>query len=263
MSKGKKRSAVLLALFIITILLMTSQHGRKSFPLLEVFSYPFYFLNKITSSLTSSFKDTWNSAEENKTLKKEVTQLLYERQQYAEIILENRRLKELLSLKEHERRYVTSAKIVSRGYDRFLNTIIIDKGTASGIEKGMAVITTKGLVGKVYSAKGDFSDILLLRDTNFSVAVRLQNSRREGVVSGTGNERCTLKYIPPEENVEKGELVFTSGIDGIFPAGLPVGVVHSVKKEGVEFFQQIEVLPFQSDSKLDEIVILRKETSGN
>ena len=59
--------------------------------------------------------------------------------------------------------------------------------------------------------------------------------------------------------MEKGEVIVTSGLDGIFSPGLPVGIVGKVKKEGVEFFQQIEIIPFQSDAKLEEVVILKQE----
>src|SRR5271169_4870348 len=127
----------------------------------------------------------------------------------------------------------------------------------------MAVMTPQGLVGKVYSVRDSYSDVLLLQDANFSVAVRLQNSRHEGVVSGTGNGNgyCLLKYVPPEENVEKGEVVITAGFDGIFPEGLPVGVVSKVKKEGIEFFQYIEVRPFQASEKVEEVIVLKQVLS--
>jgi len=259
MSTAKKRLLILFSLFFVSFTMMTFQHNRKSFSFFEVLSYPFHALNKITSSVNLNVKTAKEALEENARLKKELTALLLERQRYNEFIQENKRLKDLLSLKEHERRYLTTAKVISRGYDRILNTVIIDKGRDVGLEKGMAVITTKGLVGKIHTVKNDFAEVLLLRDSNFSVAVRLQNGRREGVVSGTGYDHCVLKYIPPEENVEKGEVIVTSGLDGIFSPGLPVGIVGKVKKEGVEFFQQIEIIPFQSDAKLEEVVILKQD----
>jgi len=259
MSKAKKRLIILFSLFSIAFIMMAFQHNRKSFSFFDVLSYPFHALSKITSSVNLNVKTVKEALEENTRLRKDLTALLLERQRYNEFIQENKRLKALLSLKEHEHRYLTAAKVISRGYDKVLNTIILDKGGNSGIEKGMAVITTKGLVGKVHSVKNDFAEVLLLRDSNFSVAVRLQNGRREGVVAGTGYDNCVLKYISPEENVEKGEVIVTSGLDGIFPPGLPVGIVAKVKKEGVEFFQQIEIMPFQSDAKLEEVVILKQE----
>lgn len=259
MARGKKRLLILLLLCLTAFMLMTYQYGKTPFSFFQPLGYPFHRMNSLTTGFNNYFRSLLNAAEENRTLKTDIANLLYEKQRYGEITTENNRLKELLLLKGRERNFVTAAAVVSKGYDRALNLVLIDKGAKNGVQKGMAVITAKGLVGKVYLASDYFSKVLLLKDTNFSVAVRLQNSRREGVISGTGYERCALKYIPPEETVETGEVVVTSGLDGIFPPGLPVGVVDKVKREGVEFFQLIEVRPFQSDSQLEEVAILKRE----
>ena len=262
MSKGRKRLLILFALVSAAFALMSYQHDKEVFSFFDVvISYPYYALNEFTANADITIRRMRSAFEENKLLRKEVNQLLLEKQQFREIILENERLKALLSFKEQEPRYVTAARVIARGSDRLLNIVILDKGEKSGIEKGMAVITPRGLIGKVYSVQDSFSDVLLLKDSNFSVAVRLQNSRREGVVSGAGYDYCLLKYVPPEENVVKGEVVITSGFDGIFPEGLPVGVVSKVKKEGIEFFQYIEVQPFQSGDKLEDVIVLKRVLS--
>lgn len=260
MSKGKKRIITLLVLSLIAFILLSYQHSRKPFTFLRALSYPYDILNNFTATVNVTFHEIIDTFNENKRLKKALTAALLEKQKYAEIIQENKRLKEILSLKGHWPNYVATAKVIARGYDRMLNTIILDKGKNSGIKKDMAVVTARGLVGKIYSVKDNFSEVLLLRDPNFSVAVRLQKSRHEGVISGSGHKYCLLKYIPPEEAVERGEVVVTSGLDGIFPAGLPVGVISDVRKEGIEFFLDIKVLPFESDKKIEEVVILSNET---
>ena len=76
------------------------------------------------------------------------------------------------------------------------------------------------------------------------------------MLAGTGHRYCILKYVPTEQTVKEGELVITSGLDGIFPQGFPVGRVTKVRTEGVEFFQYIEVLPFQSSSKIEDILVV-------
>lgn len=261
MSKGKKRFIILFLLSLTAILLATYQHKKTSvsiqqLPFREVMSYPFDMLNSLTSTVKIRLYEVVYAIDENKRLKRELTAALLENQRHIEILQENKRLKELLLLKEYMPNYVATAKVIAKGYDRLLHTIVLDKGRKSGIKKDMAVITTKGIVGKIYSVRDDFSEVLLLRDPNFSVAVRLQNSRQEGVISGIGYQYCILKYIPPEEAVEKNDIAVTSGLDGIFPPGLHVGVVSNVKKQGVEFFQYIQIQPLQSDTKLEEVVIL-------
>ena len=120
----------------------------------------------------------------------------------------------------------------------------------------MSAITQQGLAGKVSAVRNDYSDIMLLTDPNFSVAVRLQESRYEGVLTGTGLRYCVLKYVPSETPVKEGDIVITSGLDGIFPQGLPVGRVTKVRTEGIEFFQYIEVVPFQATWKIEEVLIV-------
>lgn len=257
MSKGKKRFFILLLLVSLALIVMNYQRDRKPLTFFDALSYPYYALSRALTSAEDAVTSVQGLSEENKKLKKEVLQFRIERQQYRELAEESKRLRELLSLKEREPRYVATARVISNGYDRLLNIAVLDKGQKDGIEKGLAVITVKGLAGKVHTVKDNFCEVLLMKDTNFSAAVRLQNSRHEGVISGTGYGYGILKYIPPEETVIKGEVVVTSGLDGIFPPGLPVGVVSKVIKKATEFFQYIEVAPFQPAEKLEEVVILK------
>lgn len=265
MLKTKKRALIFFAISLIALITITYQYNNKSQKkevlnsvFRDVLLYPFDAFNSLIASAKAIFNDHWNAVEENKRLKREISTLLLKMQDYGEMVRENQRLREILSLKPQRRDYVATARAISRGNDRLLNTIILDKGKNEGIRKDMAVITTKGLVGKIYAARNGFSEVLLINDPNFSVAVRLQNSRQEGVLSGTGRKYCALKYISSEDSVDKGDMVVTSGLDGIIPSGLPVGIVIDVKKDEADFFQDIKVMPFQSIDKIEEVVILKR-----
>jgi len=255
MLKLRRRFVILLLLLLATFLLLSYQiTGHPSIN--QILLKPFDFLNVLTHTIHNSFDKLRFSMDENERLNKRLSELLIERQFYGEIMLENERLKAILALKGSNPAFFTAARAVARGYDRFLNTLIIDKGKNNGIVKNMPVVTVNGLAGKIHSVRDYYSEVLLLNDPNFSVAVRLQKSRHEGILSGTGRGYCLLKYIPPEETIEKDELVITSGLDGIFPPGIPIGIVSSIKREGAEFFLYLEVTPFQSSSKVEEVVIL-------
>lgn len=255
MFKPKRRVIIILLLFFAAFLILSYQ--KKGHPLInEILVYPFDLINRMTSNIYASFIKFRDAMEENERLNKRLNELLIERQSYGEIMLENERLRAIVALKKNNPAFFTTARSIGRGYDRFLNTLIIDKGKHQGIVKNMAAVTTNGLVGKIHAVKDDYSEILLLNDPNFSVAVRLQKSRHEGIVSGTGRGYCLLKYIPPEELVEKDEVVITSGLDGIFPPGIPIGVVSYIGRDGADFFLYLEVTPFQSSSKVEEVVIL-------
>lgn len=252
-----KRKIIIIALLLFFVIVISSYQKLGLTWLNEILVYPLDQINGFTFSIYAYLAKYRDAIEENERLKKRLNELLIERHYYSEMMLENKRLKAVLALKENNPAFFTTAKAVARGYDRFLNTLIIDKGKAHGIVKNMAVVTVNGLVGKVYSVREAYSEVLLLNDQNFSAAVRLQKSRHEGIVSGTGRGYCLLKYIPSEELVQKDELVITSGLDGIFPAGIPVGVVSYIGRDSSEFFLYLEVTPFQSSSKVDEVVILK------
>lgn len=256
MLKSKRRLIIFIFLLFITLFILSYQ--KKSNSLLnEILVYPLDVINLTTSYIYKAFTNLHNTTKENEELKRQLNELKIERQIYSEIMLENKRLINILSLKENNLAFFTTAKPIARGYDRLLNTIIIDKGEKDAIKKDMAVITANGLVGKIHVVRENYSEIILLRDPNFSVAVRLQNSRHEGIVSGTGGAYSLLKYIPPEEPVQKDELVITSGLDGIFPPGILVGIVSHIAAERTDFFQHLEVTPFQPDSKIEEVIILK------
>lgn len=258
-----KKRLLLFLFIIISLSLMTYQSNRGPLITLKFLNnalYSFHSIkNSVKDSITSPFRRMFLREEENIRLKAELTRILKDQQGYREAILENKRLKEILSLKEREHRYITTAHVISRGTDRWANTLVIDKGLRDGITKDMIAITHKGLVGKISGVYDSHSSLLLLTDINFSAGIRLQESRTEGVISGTGFRKCQLKYIPYEEEVKKGDIVITSGLDSLFPEGIPVGYVSKVNKKDIGLFQDIEILPFVDNLKIEEVVIIKKE----
>jgi len=195
--------------------------------------------------------------EDNALLRKRIDELLLERAKYQEAVLENKRLKELLKLLESRQQYIAAARVLSRGTDQWSHTLVLDKGQKDGVSKDMSAITPKGFAGKTFNVTGSYSKLLLLTDINFSAAVRLQESRKEGVISGTGTRKVILKYIPYEDELKVGDIVITSGLDQLFPPGIPVGFVSKIDKQGTAHFQYIEVTPYVDDSKMEEVLIIK------
>ena len=255
---------LLLALFVIlSVSIMMYQSNRR-------YWLPFQFLNtalhriyeiKVAAkdAVTSPFHRMFLREEENNRLKAELSRLLREQQRYRETILENQRLKDILSLKENDHRYVTTARIIAKSTDHWSNTVVIDKGMSDGVATEMIATTEKGLAGKISDISPSSSQLLLLTDINFSVAARLQESRVEGIVSGTGFRKCHMKYVPADEEVTKGAIVITSGLDSLFPPGIPIGYVSAVNKKNAGIFQDIEVLPFVNNIKLETVALIEKE----
>src|ERR1700690_3438289 len=122
----------------------------------------------------------------------------------------------------------------------------------------MAARAPRGATGKIISASGSFASMHLISDIDAPVAVRIKETRKEGVLSGTGSRTCILKYVPYEEEIKAGAVIVTSGLDSLFPPGIPVGYVSKVDNKGLGGnFQYIEVTPFQDSSGMEEVMIVR------
>jgi len=257
----KSKPLLFLCVLVISFVLMTyqSRKGRilSGNPAGSLLNNSQAVATSLTDTLTGPFRKMALRDEDNRRLKKRISDLLLEREKYQGALLENKRLRELLKLRETEKKSVAAARVIGRGVDHWTHTMLIDKGRKDGVEKDLTAVTPRGLAGKVIDAAGSYSHILLLTDINFSVAVRLQEKRMEGILSGTGTSKCVLRYIPFEEEVKPGDVVITSGLDGLFPVGVPVGYVSYVdNKTGGGHFQYIEVIPYQDESRLEEVLIV-------
>ncbi|MBM4128592.1 MAG: rod shape-determining protein MreC [Nitrospira sp.] len=257
-----KKKILLLLLIVVALGMMTYQGSREKLQPLKFLTNAFNGFNTLMNSLkdtaTAPFNRMLLREKENISLKKEVNQLHQENQKLQEAMRENKRLRELLSLKQQDPGYVTAARIISKVPDHWSKTLVLDKGLTDGVKKDMTAITPRGLVGKITEASQSYSYLLLLTDINFSVAVRLQETRKEGLLSGTGPRKCKLKYIPHEEEVKVGDTVITSGMDALFPKGIPVGYVSGVDKKSAGFFQDIEVIPFEDTTRTEEVAIIKR-----
>lgn len=258
----KKQYWLFLLLLIASIVIMTYQSQRGIIRPFGFLSSPLNFVNETIMFLNDSVKETFRKytlrQEELETLRREVRHLRMREKALKEIARENRRLRELLSLKEQTVNYVATARVIARGADQWSQTFVIDKGRVDGVLKDMAVVTSQGLLGKVLHVDGSYSTVLLIEDTRFSAAVRLMEGRTEAVVSGRGPGRCVLKYVNSDIEVREGEAVVTSGLDALFPPGIEVGFVSKVLTNEKELFHTIEVTPFVDPKKVEEVTIVRR-----
>ena len=257
----KKRTILFLLVVIVLFSVMTYQ-SRKGYsltgtPLALLINSISSALASMTDAVTRPFTEIALRNEENRTLRRQVDELLLERMKYQEALIENKRLRDLSELHDTWKSAIATARIVARGTNYRSHTFVIDKGLDHGIAKDAAAITPQGLAGKISSVSQSYANLLLVTDINFSASVRLQESRKEGVLSGTGTSRTILKYIPPEEEIKTGEVVVTSGLDRLFPPGIPVGYVSKVDRQGTGYFQHIEVMPFADNAKIEAVLILR------
>jgi rod shape-determining protein MreC len=105
--------------------------------------------------------------------------------------------------------------------------------------------------------------VLLLIDESSNIDVNLQKARTQGIISGAGSRGCMLKYISKTQDVKEGEVVVSSGIGGVFPKGLLIGVISRVDRQDAGLFLKINITPFVDFSKLEEVLVLAAEEEEN
>lgn len=169
---------------------------------------------------------------------------------------ENDRLRQLLNFSvEHGFRSI-GASVIGSDPSGWIRGIVIDRGSAQGVQPGMAVVHSKGIVGQVVSVSSNSSRVLLVNDHSSGVDAVVQGSRARGVVEGAGERMCELKFITPETPVKVGDVAITSGMDRVFPKGLVVGTISDVNVQTGGLFQTVEVKPAVDFSRLEEVLVV-------
>lgn len=194
-------------------------------------------------------------------LKKQVNALKTENRSREEYIIENRRLKELLSLKDgmSESRMIT-ARVISYEPDSWYDTFMINKGENSGIAKDNAVITGLGVVGKVAEVGKNWAKVSTLINISNSVGVKLSRTGDIGVVSGDAflaeNKQCRLEYLSNDKKLINGDILLTSGLGGIYPSDLSVGKVTEIHADSAGNLEYAIVEPSVDFSSLYEVLVI-------
>jgi rod shape-determining protein MreC len=165
---------------------------------------------------------------ENTRLAEENERLLRWQQSALKLASENAQLRELLKLTpEPSAAYVTARVIASSG-GAYVRSVVVDAGRENGVSRGQAAITGEGLIGRVAEVGNRAARILLITDLNSRVPVVVEGSRLRAVLAGDNSERPELRYMEPRTALRIGDRLVTSGQGGVFPPGLPVGVVAAV-----------------------------------
>ncbi len=192
---------------------------------------------------------------ENRSLRETVNALTLRDQALAEVKLENARLKGLLEFKESQSIQTLGARVVGRLPDYLAHMIYIDRGSADGVKVDTAVLSGYGAAGRAVVVSTHQAQVQLITNPDASVGAMLSTSRSPGVLKGTGGPLLHLEYVNNTEEVSIGEIVVCSGLDGVFPKGIPLGKVVSSKK-GKTVFRDIEVEPFADLLRIEEVILV-------
>jgi rod shape-determining protein MreC len=200
-----------------------------------------------------------HAREEARQLRQRVERLELEKQRWEQIQVENQRLERLLDFAggNPERTFVGAHVVGVRLDPKGLQLVTIDRGADVGLRRMMPVVTSQGVVGRVHGVTAGTADVLLLVDRNSAVAARVERSRARATVRGLGGtDLCRLDYALRADDVIEGDLLVTSGTDGVFPRGLPVGRVEGLKKGGQGLYQRAEVAPAVEVTRVEEVLVL-------
>ncbi len=165
------------------------------------------------------------------------------------------RAKALQVFQEHTQSKTVAASVILASAGSNSNVRFLDRGSFSGVQRGMAVVTPDGIVGKIIESYPSASEMLMVTDPDFAAGVVSQDGQVRGTLKGQGNPTlCKVDYVPFQEKIEPGALFFTSGDDRIFPRGFPVGVVKEVRNS--QPFKEIYVEPSGIQHGAEDVLIL-------
>ena len=215
-----------------------------------------------SSGLIGGVRHAWRSyiwligaRAENERLQQTVNRLLLLNSNSEQAVLENSRLRRLLAINDPIEFQTVGARIVARAPSFLSNIAYIDRGSKDGVRADAPVLSGDGIVGRVVLVSKYQSQIQLITNPDASVGALLEHTRTPGVLRGSGDLLLDLNYISNTESISIGDVVLSSGLDGIYPKGLAIGkVVDSRKGNGV--FRIIKVLPDMDLIHIEEISVL-------
>jgi rod shape-determining protein MreC len=218
---------------------------------------------KPASRVSGFFEDAWDNyinlvdvRQENLRMRDEIKGLNTRIVTAEETLLANQRLEKLLGMKNTLKIPTLPVSVVGEDGSSWFRTLLIDRGSSSGIAEGMAVVAADGVVGQIVKVAPTTSRVLLLTDHASGIAATIQRSRARGVVKGKGEGLCLLEFTTREEDVKVGDMVITSGIGGVFLKGIPVGEVTMVKRGEYGIFQTVTIRPSANISHLEEVLVV-------
>jgi rod shape-determining protein MreC len=211
-------------------------------------------------SAWSGYVDLRGVRQENQDLREKVSRLEQSLWMEREIVASYDRISRVLELSERLPFESMVAEVIGLDASAWFRTVTVNRGLGDGVELNAPVIGPGGVVGRVIAIGNNVSQVQLLSDRDSSVGALLVRSRARGIISGLGRTDLQMKYVSNLEDVNVGDLVVTSGIDGIYPKGIAIGRVATVFN-GPRLFKSISVEPAARLDRLEEVFILEAVVS--
>ena len=227
----------------------------------EIASPPLQLVGNVFSYFEGFFKSyIWlrNLRTENESLKQRIAKLQNQVTAYQEAFIENQKLRRLLDFKKTTGYETIAAQVVVHDLTGWFQTLMVDKGFRDGVGPDMPVVNEEGVVGRILDVSDHYSRVLLITDQGSAVDAIDVRNRLRGILCGKDASGCLLKYVNANLDMDEGDLIITSGKDGIFPKGLRLGIVHAVYRDPASMFQRIGVKPLVQLSTIEEVLIIKR-----
>jgi len=261
-----RRTFILSVALLISFLFMTLQ-VRQEGPLVDLLerglvltATPFLKLYAAvtgnTSRLWANYVDLRSVRGEKLRLEEEVAALREQVRRLEEAGLENARLRRLLDLPAALGLDLVTAQVIAKDTTNWFKTVMINKGSEAGLQRGLPVIAPEGLVGRVVEVIPGSAKVQLLTDPVSSVGALLKEQRVTGLVTGDRGQTAIVKYLPLLAEVRVGDVVLTSGMGGVFPKGIMIGTVTAIHRKSGALFQEASVQPSVDFGRLEEVLVI-------
>ena len=211
----------------------------------------------VLDSVSSNLVDTNKLLIENKVLREQLREKNADLLLLDQLKVENQRLRLLLNSPLRTDEYKKIAEVLTAETDVYRQQVVINQGERDGAYVGQPVIDEKGMIGQIISVGENTSRVLLLTDVTHSIPVQVLRNDVRVIASGTGHsDELTLDNVPRSVDIEKGDLLVTSGLGGRFVEGYPVAVVQSVSRDGSNYFATVKAKPLAELDRLRYLLLL-------
>ena len=264
-TKGKHPLTILAGIVLVSLILMTIniRHDKCSLFFESAVVWIFSPFQSLFTDTVETISDAFSHyfflvgvSRENERLLFEIGRLSKERNELLEKNKYFERIEKLVGNVDESERTIITAKVIGRDATQWSKMIFIDKGADHQIKENLVVMSNAGIVGHIIHVSARVSKVLLITDSRSAVDSLFQESRETGVTVGTGQGVCKMKFVPIAADVNIGDRIVSSGLGGIFPKGLMVGVVVDIVKKKQDLFQNITVAPSAGLSQMEEVVVI-------
>jgi rod shape-determining protein MreC len=267
----RRRGGLLFAVVVVLHIIIISAQvpsGRRDVPVLQSVTFGVLSeMQRLATGGVTGWRNMWRGyvslrdvRAENEELRRQLSDLQIRLQQQRAHADRSRQLERLLELRDRTPLKTTAAAVIGAGASPEFRTMTVDKGSSDGLRPDMAVLAPQGVVGRIITPSARAAKVQLLIDRSAAAGALVERSRAQGVVIGSGDaERVRLDYVSENADVKVGDLVVTSGIDGIYPKGFAIGRIERVER-GSSGFSAIDVRPAVDFSALEEVLVVVSPT---